>query len=657
MINFKINVQIQRPAIYESSASNALRAKHPSSSSSVRSVPAGFQYVEVYQNTTFGKFIGGAYTDAEGTLDSINFSVSDHYPEQIFLKVYGDSLWGFRVGWNNPLELLDSAYAWQWDSPWINAGDAVVDVGALCLGKFGNSWAFLDHKTNTPSENNKVNSFRAAALFEILDMIYQELDISYLVSNWIINDVVADMANSTQPWVYWKTVHIRDDLSTDNILWQAPHELGHILYNMNHSGKLHYDVEDWMDYLHDHNACSNIGSNFGHYEGYAHAFRNLFWRHHAQRNGAPDYNTPSDICSNPGIAREGNVNEFYCYAFAGKPMERPPESLYNWTTHLIGANKYAFPPTTLLFDIVSNFKTEDLNQMWIYSMNGMCSGNIDGVPSFCSSRRFKYLVENDMLSITDAFPPDFKNVNGLPGKSNIINTTISAGSIQVEFTSAEFVNAYEILMEPTSGSAVATAVDANQFGNEILSQVVSVPNCDKVKLSVVSYNDNGSTKGDTIEVYTACQMTKPVINNVSCSYCPPREGIKVITSSDYEAAYDENVPDDNSLPELTELPGIEGGFDCEISFTPSAEAEEHRYALTRMGYETKYGPWMKYSDNIIYFFIKDTEKGTNQKVAVQARKMNTKVTSEWVQLQLPDVPYPRLTLEMKPKLFIAYEEI
>ncbi|MBI9051391.1 MAG: hypothetical protein JEZ00_18345 [Anaerolineaceae bacterium] len=527
---------------------------------------------------------------------------------------------------------MDVVYAYEWFTPWINAGRSVVNAGVYALGQYGNSYTFYEN-TSTTVDGNQVNSFRAAALFEILDMLYDELDISLLSSNWIINDVLSDVIGSRTPWTYWNTVHIRDNINTSKILEAAPHEFGHVLYNLNHSGKLHYDTDDWMDYLHNHGVCDNFGTQFGHYEGFAHAFANLFWRHHAQRFGQSDYSTPNKQCTTSGIALEGNVNEFYCYAFAGIPMERPPNSLNAWTTGLIGANKYAFPPTMSLFQIVNNHLTEDLNQMWIHSMRSMLGGTNNGVPTFCSSRRFRYLVMDTMLSSSDTFPSEFKNVDSLPGKSNIVNTTPSAGSIQVEFTSAEYVNSYEVIVQPVGQSETAYAVSESQYGLETLTHSVPASNCATVKLSVKTYNEHGSTQGDIIEVDAACLITKPVINNVACSYFPPRDAITLPLVPPYE--YDENDTDDNDDNFLTEIPASPGGFNIEVKYTPSPQADEHRYALVRTGFSTEYGLWSAYPDNTIRFIINSTEMGSSPKVAVQAKKGSHKVTSAYKLIQYP----------------------
>ena len=87
MKNFRVNVTIQRPGIFQHGGSNPLRAREPSASSSVRAVPASFQYVEVYQNELFGSFCGAAFTDAEGTLDGVAFSGGNNYPNEIRLVV------------------------------------------------------------------------------------------------------------------------------------------------------------------------------------------------------------------------------------------------------------------------------------------------------------------------------------------------------------------------------------------------------------------------------------------------------------------------------------------------------------------------------------------------------------------------------------------
>ncbi len=616
--NFKVNVNIERPAIYANSSPDPLRDKTPSPSSSVRAVPARHQYVEVHQDTSFSgnSFIGGAFTDSNGTLDNVTFTVSDHYPNIIYLIIRGDSQWGFRVGSNSewPHEQLDVAIAYQWITPPVPGGTSEINVGTVSLGKLGSSWTFPEYTTSTIT-GNQVNSFRAAALFEILDMIYAELGFYNLPSNWIINDVMAEVAGSQTPWVYWGTVHIRDDIITSKILEVVPHELGHVLYNYNHSGKLHYDVEDWMDYLHPHNACDNLGPHFGHYEGYAYAFSDLFWRHHAQRLGKPDYNNPPRKCTTAGIAREGNVNEFYCYAFAGIPMERSPDSLYAWTTHLIGANKYAFPPTYKLWEIVGNQLTEDLNEMWLHSMKNMPGNPFNGVPTFFNSRRFKCLVKNTMISSSDNFSDEFKNVNCMPGKSNIINYTTSPETIQVEFSSAEYVNSYEVIAWPAGHSQKAFSVNPDQYGQDTLIHSVNAPNCSTVRLVIRTSNEHGSTFGDAIEVEAACNLTKPVINNV------------------------------------TKL-AFSNGFRIELAYTPSPEAEEHRYELVGTVAGIEHGPYSEFPNNVISFYIYRAdliENGLSYnpvEVAVQARRYNKVETSDYIQISF----YPVLVLQ--PRIFI-----
>ena len=486
--DFQINVIIKRPAIFKNSSD--LRDWEPSTSSVIRMVPASDQMVEVYQSNWSGPQLCASYwTDAQGTLDNVTFSCGGNLPNEIQIVVRGQSQLGFRVGTSSPYphEFLEVVYDYNWYGPWVVVNSDEVDYPTFEIGS---------------SNNFSDQDFKAAALVELLSCIYQELDLN-TSSKWIINSAYAATIGSTQPWVYWNIVHMNAAISGDTILNQAPHELGHVLYNVNHSGKLHYDVEDWMDYLIVHNTCTDYGYHFGAYEGYAHAFRSLFWRHHAQRLGKPDYADAKPNCGADGIGREGNVNEFYSYAFAGIPMERPPEALHDWTIHRIGANEYLFPPTDRLFTIVNRVLTEDISEMWNESMcTSECQGSYNGVPTFCGSRRFKCLVKNSMIKSNDSFPSEFKDVDCRPGISSIVNTYMAdQTTIRVNFTPADLVDEYYIIMTPDGGSPIRTVVDiSNQDVTSNLSEVVSAPTCSPFQLQVETVFNGESEYGLAIHL-------------------------------------------------------------------------------------------------------------------------------------------------------------
>ncbi len=317
--NFRINVVIERPAIFANASD--LRDWEPSTSSTsstssvIRMVPASNQMVEVFQSRDIGPpqlcTKDPVWTDADGTLDNIEFSCGGKLPNNIYISVRGRSKLGFNVGVSSDLlhEYLEVVYDYKWDGPWVRVRSNRVNYPEQRIGS---------------SKDFRDLDFKAAALVELLSCIYQEFDLT-IESKWNLNSKFAAVASSSQPWAYWQIVHMNEALTGENILKQAPHELGHVLYNINHSNKLHYDFADplpeWKDYLIVHDVCTDYGPHFGNYEGYAHAFRSLFWRHHAQGLGMPDYAEPWPTCNTGGIGREGDVNAFYSYAFAGIPME------------------------------------------------------------------------------------------------------------------------------------------------------------------------------------------------------------------------------------------------------------------------------------------------------------------------------------------------
>ncbi len=569
---FKIKVNITRPAIYKYGDSE-LRDQSPSPLSDIRPVPASFQLVEVQYpdfKTTF-------YTDENGTLDKYEFPMGNNkHPFIITLRIIGQSYLGFLVGGNEGFPIFDPITMGMY----LTNASAYVWPDKIITSNFDNTIQIGD------SEDFSDPSFIAAALVELLSCVYQvfeldklDLDKLGLVkpwSNWIINDYGSDLVSiislgnvANQPWTFWQTVHMKSGLSGETILKQAPHELGHVLYNVNHSTYEHYWANDVTDYMHDHDKCDDFGSKFGHYEGYAHAFRSLFWRHHAENLGMPDYADPQPKCYLSGIEREGNVNEFYSYAFAGKPMKRSPESLHNWTTHRIGANEYAFPPTDHFFtignSIINGVITENLYDMWTYSMKPFeCLGKIDGVPKFCGSRRFKCLVNNSMSGDDDFWHPDFGYVDCSPGISNIVETSIvDQSTIKVEFTPAEPVDEYYIVITPEVGNEIRTYVDVSE--QDVLSnlkQDVIVPKYHSYQLKVETSYNGASVSGPSLQLYGIGFLVNTNDDdddgNCGAYHCSLREAINAANADPRKNEINFNIPGSSphTIQPSTPLPVI-----------------------------------------------------------------------------------------------------
>lgn len=483
--DFAINVTFQRPAIYEN-ASGTLRARSPSSGKRIDWVPASFQLVEVRQSSWLGpQLCGVAYTNSAGGFPAgTKFSCGNNLPNDIQLTIRGESGRGFRVGTNSPWvwEQFDVAYAYNWNTPWLKGQTTAMDFG---VRRIGEPTSFTD------------TGFRAAALIEILDVVYQQLNLQWglppmyglgstsIWSNWIVNDVTSGLFSLSAPWTYNHTVHMPAGSETGYVLESTAHELGHAIYNLHHSGWDHYSLEVF-DYMKSHETCTNYGSHFGSYEGFAHAVFSLAWRHHAESVGeASAFSSPSPTCSQTGISLEGNTDEFYSYAFAGNSMVRPAGSLNQWTTHKIGANDYAFPPTNKLWGLVATAGTsaEDLAGMWNQSMSALCSGSQLGAPVFCGSRRFKCLVKNSMLANTDSFPATFTGVDCTPGKSSIQSATIgSNGKYTVTFGASDYADKYdlEVFDNGSSTPTVYAADTSTSVGG------VSLTACKASKLRVRS---------------------------------------------------------------------------------------------------------------------------------------------------------------------------
>jgi hypothetical protein len=443
--DFEVAGMFLRPAFYKN-ATGSLRERAPTSSSRLAWVPASYQLVEVWQSNWSGpQFCGAVYTNVAGLIPTgTKFSCGANLPNDVQLVVRGDSARGFRVGFNSPYphEQFDVAYAFQWATPWLKGQKTLIN---------------FDVRKLTASEDLNDPTFRAAALVEILDVVYQELNLGYIVfpqsvpgtliwSNWIVNDAVSSLFGLTAPWTYNRTVHMPAGSSADYVLDAAAHELGHVLYNQFHSGWDHYSVEVF-DYMKSHAECQDYGSHFGSYEGFAHAVYNLAWRQHAVSVGSDEYKVPDPSCTNQGIAVEGNADEFYSYAFAGKEMERPAGSINNWTTHMIGANNYAFPPTAGLWSLVASagMNQEDLSKMWTVAMSSYCTGSTSGAPKFCGSRRFKCLVKNSMLAPADSFPAEFQNPSCAPGTSNVTSVTRAQnGTYTVAVSPSDYADKYTL---------------------------------------------------------------------------------------------------------------------------------------------------------------------------------------------------------------------
>jgi hypothetical protein len=410
---------------------------------------------------------------------------------------------------------------------------------------------------------------------------------------------------------------MRDDLTTSRLLEAAPHEFGHVLYNLHHSDKVHYDQEA-TGYMHVHEQCSDFGSQFGHYEGYAEAFDNLFWRHHAQRVGEPVYHEAAGLCPTRGISREGNVDAFYSWAFGGEYLDRPPDAMHRWTTSLVGANEYSFPPTLKLLEIVSRTRTEDLNQLWSSAMGGMDDGSATGAPPYCRSRRFRCKVENELLLPGDPFPSEFKNVDCMPGRSDVVGWRVARDSIEVDFTAADFVDDYRIMTD-LDGPVTWTEVESAEHGKAVLTQSVFAPNCTKVTLLIRSHNRYGDTDGAEVEILSDCRIEKPVITAVECThFAAIKPGGPIVMAPRSVVDPDGSVvAADDEDGRLVEVPGLPERYRCDVSFTPSRGVDSHRYVRRKDGREVEVGQWVENSDGTFELWIKDWS-GT-QSIAVEAQ--------------------------------------
>jgi hypothetical protein len=505
---FNVNVTILRPAIMKK-GNASLRERDPDhNATDVSWEPASYQLVEVYQDNAFGpQFCGSAYTNSLGHLDA-TFVCGGNLPNQIELAVRGESLRGFRVGYNSPLpwEALTIAYAWNWWLGWKPVNQkTTVPYGTWYLGG-----DYLYYKNA-----NDLN-FRVAALVDLLDEMYEELNLfgygliadpsrtpTYVYSKWLINDATAQAIGSPVPWTYWDTVHINQNISTFDVLGAAPHELGHVIYNTRHSDINHY-LTEVAAYAKSHDVCTGYGtpydsrgSQFANYEGFAHSVKSLFFRHHAEGQGFGDYTDTLPSCPTSSVNFEGNVAEFYTALFGGQPLARPDASLANWTTHRIGANLYAFPPTTGLFSLPSTARfMENTQTVWSAALKSMCSSTNLGAPAYCGSRRFKCLVKNQVMAAGENLGTEFSTVNCDPGRSIVVALTKQSNtSVKVDLSPADLADSYSILVKD-GATTTTTPVNVDALDvTKTMSKVVTTPDCSKKSLSVFVQTSVGSGAG------------------------------------------------------------------------------------------------------------------------------------------------------------------
>ncbi len=533
---FYVDVSIERPAIM-AHATGDLRARDPVDTNRIDWVSASFQLVEIYQSHWSGpQFCGQVYTDSNGRIPAgTSFTCGPARPVSIQLLVRGESSRGFRVGITHPLPYmqLSDAIAFEWASveEEFPASGNRISFSDIRLGELIIPGAAAVHLRQTRFQSPR---FRAAALFELLDFLYQQLNLGFqhqdptrrwvvLYSKWItndlasgilqeINDLSGGLLGERVPWTFWDTVHLPPNTSTEVVLSSAAHELGHILYNLYHSRFEHYYGEVW-EYIKNHEPCLGNSYRFASYEGFAHAVSNLVWAHHDSAYAIPQATCPTNLNS---LRLEGNVNEFYSAAIAGDPMERPLAALDNWTTHRIGDNEYAFPPTLGLLDIISSagMNAEDLSSVWDASMNDFCSTTHNGAPAFCGTRRFKCMVNTEMLSPVDPISPEFRppSADCQPGIASIsqIHTRWfwPRRRVTVEFTHAEFVDEYSIVWQATDGQSGVIRVvlndaqvrSATSIPNSTYYRHIRVPKCQRISFRVATQNQAGSTQGPITEV-------------------------------------------------------------------------------------------------------------------------------------------------------------
>ncbi len=506
---FEIGVTIQRPAEMSTTVPG-LREANPQGGSQTQWVPATFQLVHVWQPGQFGpQFCGSGYTNSQGRLDGVVFSCGTQPPLQIQIEVLGESARGFRVGSNSPWpqEQLHVAYAWHWYSAWMVAfwgSSSVADNGA----------AFGIFQLGGGGTLNTSLDYRAAAIFELVDFLYQQWNLGFLptrpspsptplFTHWIVNDFLSTFG-LTAPWTYWTTVHMPAGTSGKYLMWSTPHELGHVLYNLNHSGWDHYSVEV-TNYMTNHSSCTGVTAHFGAYEGFANAFWALTWSGYSSA-----YNSLGG-CPDTGITLEGNVQEFYAHAFAGERLERSAATLHDWTTHRIGANLYAFPPSRGVLGMVAGagMNAEDVATMWTSSLRGICAGSSAGAPAYCGSRRFKCMVRDKAL-LSPGELPDFDNPNCAPGASSIVAVTrpsLEGDALTVQFAPSDLADSYELVIARSTGT---TSTAINVSSQDVLSTLTAsatVPRCESATLSIKTTFGGVTTQGPVNTGTWGCNRT------------------------------------------------------------------------------------------------------------------------------------------------------
>ena len=94
-------------------------------------------------------------------------------------------------------------------------------------------------------------------------------------TNWVIDSIIGT------PSTVWKDIILDESKRSESFsnvrhtLRSAPHELGHVFHNKRHSGEWHWYYTDALSYMHSHDKCSDYGTKFAWYEGFAHFVRDV----------------------------------------------------------------------------------------------------------------------------------------------------------------------------------------------------------------------------------------------------------------------------------------------------------------------------------------------------------------------------------------------
>ncbi|MDO8519877.1 MAG: hypothetical protein Q7T11_06910 [Deltaproteobacteria bacterium] len=401
--------KLSRPAYFETIAGEKVRDFSFSREEFIR---AGRQAVYFYdKDPVFDEFCGAFFTDLRGEIkgatlrcgDADDFWTGTYNPADLMVKVHAKSAKGIAVYKGTSVLGDHLLYKWSIDSGFglkDSRGRSARSSGGRKYVSFG-SWKI----GQSGSRAEKL----AASLLETLDWMYDQLQYTTKAnppaSDWVLEFPFGNI------FTHWNTVYVNTGSASSSWALKASgHELGHVLYNQMHSGRVHYEGEV-LQYAHVHQRCLPVTETsatdpsdpekFAQYEGHAQTTLDLLWfiETEKSRHFASPCSTARDDLRGEDI--EGNIEAFYFWSLMGDDpsFARPYETLTEneFFDHEDGT--FALRPVAdhyLMVDRAGS-GSHSVADMWEEDLEQVCRRSYQSTPLFCGTSSFQDVVNDDLM--------------------------------------------------------------------------------------------------------------------------------------------------------------------------------------------------------------------------------------------------------------------